>query len=101
MCIHTHRKNDKTYLELNSFVRSLVMLFSFSTKSGELNKTPQQKLLATSKTEARIVKWCNLDLMACSRALSISIVWVGKKEQTVRRAAVALMSKRVTSYLSR
>ena len=96
MCIHTHEngKVDKTYLELNSFVRSVVMLFSFSTNSGELNKTPQQKLLATSKTDARIVKWCNLDLMASSRSLSVSIVWLGKKEQTVRRAAVALLSKR-------
>ena len=96
MCIHTHAngKVDKTYLELNSFVRSVVMLFSFSTNSGELNKTPQQKLLATSKTDARIVKWCNLDLMASSRSLSVSIVWLGKKEQTVRRAAVALLSKR-------
>lgn len=50
------------------------MHFNLSTNSGELNKTPQEKLLATSKTEARMVKWRNLDFIFCSRALSISRV---------------------------
>ena len=43
----------EVYLELNSSVRALVMCFSLFTNSVELNKTCPEKLLATSKTEAR------------------------------------------------
>lgn len=63
------------YLELNSFVRDLVMHFSLFTNSGELNKTLPEKLLATSKMEARMFNWYNWDSISCSRILSIRRVF--------------------------
>ena len=65
----------EVYLELNSSVRALVMCFSLFTNSVELNKALPEKLLATSKTEARMPNCFNWDSMSCSRILSISRVW--------------------------
>ena len=65
----------EVYLELNSFIRALVMCFSLFTNSVELNKALPEKLLATSKTEARMANCFNWDSMSRSRILSISRVW--------------------------
>ena len=49
----------EVYLELNSSIRALVMCFSLFTNSVELNKALPEKLLATSKTEARMANCFN------------------------------------------
>ena len=71
----TLKSNYAAHLEWKSSNKDLVMRFSLSTNWGEPNKTLPEKLLATSKTEAMMVNWCNWDFSSCSRVLSISRVW--------------------------
>lgn len=72
------------HLELNSSIRALVIRFSLSTNWGEPNRTRPEKLLPTSKTEARMVNWYNWDCSSCSRVVSVSRVWGSREEQAIR-----------------
>jgi hypothetical protein len=49
------KKMSAAHLELKSSTRDFVICFSLSTNWGELNRPLSEKLLATSKTEARMV----------------------------------------------
>lgn len=83
--IYLNKKICAAHLDLNSSMRALVIRFSLSTNWGEPNRTLPEKLLATNKTEARMVNWCNWDSSSCSRVLSISTVWGSREGQAVRR----------------
>jgi hypothetical protein len=61
----TLRKTYKTYLKLNFCVKALIIHFSLSKNLGE-------KFLATSTTEAGIIKLCNWDFILWSKILIIS-----------------------------
>lgn len=55
-------------------MKAWILRFSVSTNSGEPNRALTEKLLVTSKTEARMVKWSSWDCSSCSWALSASSV---------------------------
>lgn len=75
------KKICAVHLDLNSSITSLVICFSLSTNWGEPNNTLPEKLLATSRTEARMVSWLSWDSSSCSCVLSVSRVWESRENR--------------------